>query len=125
MDQPEFVLTIEEKPNYLRVTTSGLRSRENVQNLSIKVFNTAIEKHFSKVFLDIRELIGYFGYMDIFFLVKEILKNLKGKGVEQVAIVDVHRSTREGWFLEPVAQSQGINIRVFPEEESALKWLGG
>jgi hypothetical protein len=52
------------------------------------------------------------------------LKDLRGKGVDQVAIIDIHRSTRDGWFLEPVAKSHGLNIRVFPDEESALKWLG-
>jgi hypothetical protein len=125
MDQQEFKLTMEEKPNYLHVRTSGLRSRENVQYLSLNVFNAALEKHLSKILLDIRGLEGYFGFMDIFFLVKEVLKNLRGKGVDQVAIIDIHRSTREGWFLEPVAQSHGLNIRVFPNEESAIKWLCG
>jgi hypothetical protein len=124
MAQQEFELKFEEKPNYLYVKTSGLRSRENVQYLSMKVFNTALEKHLSKVLLDITDLVGYFGYLDIFFLVKEVLQDLRGKGVNQVAIIDIHRSTREGWFLEPVAQGKGINIRVFPDDESALKWLG-
>jgi hypothetical protein len=123
MDQKEFELTMEEKSNYLHVCTSGKRSQKNVQSLSTMVFHTAIEKHLSKILLDIREFEGYFGFMDIFFLVKEILKDLRGKGVNEVAIIDNHRSTREGWFLEPVAQSHGLNIRVFPDEESAIKWL--
>jgi hypothetical protein len=123
MDQQEFGLKMVEKPNYLHVVAKGSRSRENVKSLSAKVFNTALEKHLPKILLDVRELVGYFGYLDIFFLVKEILKDLRGKGVDQLAIIDIHRSTREGWFLEPVAQSQGLNIRVFPDEGSALKWL--
>jgi hypothetical protein len=124
MDQQEFMLTMEEKSNYLHVCTSGLRSRENVKNLTIKVFNTALEKHLSKVLIDVRELLGDFGYMDIFFFVREVLKDLRGKGIDQAAVIDIHRSTTEGWFLEPVAHSHGLNIRVFAEEESALKWLG-
>jgi hypothetical protein len=124
MNQQEFELKMEEKPTFLRVWTSGLRSRENVQFLSMKVFNTALEKHLSKVLLDIRDLVGYFGYLDIFFLVKDVLLDLRRKGVDQVAIIDIHRATREGWFLEPVAQGKGVNIRVFPDEESARKWLG-
>lgn len=123
MDQQEFVLTMEAKPNYLYVFTSGLRSRENVQNLSVKVFNTALEHHLSKVLIDVRKLFGDFGFLDIFFLVREVLRDLRGKGVDQVAVIDVHRTTMEGWFLEPVAQSNGINIRVFGEEYPALKWL--
>jgi hypothetical protein len=123
MDKTKFILTMEEKPNYLRVFTSGNRSRENVKTLTMKVFNTALEKHLSKVLIDVRELSGYFGFMDIFFLVKEVMKDLRGKGVDQVAVIDVHRTSRPDWFLEPVAQSHGINIRVFGEVEEALKWL--
>jgi phosphoribosylpyrophosphate synthetase len=124
MDQQEFVLTMEEKSNYLHVCTSGTRSRENVITISIKVFNTALEKHLSKVLIDVRELLGDFGYTDIFYLVREVLKDLRDKGVDQVAVIDIHRTMMEGWFLEPVAHSHGLNIRVFAQEESALKWLG-
>jgi phosphoribosylpyrophosphate synthetase len=124
MDQQEFMLTMEEKSNYLHVCTSGIRSRETVKTITIKVFNTALEKHLSKVLIDVRELLGDFGYGDIFYLVREVLKDLRGKGVDQVAVIDIHRTTRQDWFLEPVAHSYGLNIRVFNEEESALKWLG-
>jgi len=124
MDQQKFQLRMEEKSNYLHVYTCGIRSRENVNNLTIKVFNTALEKNLSKVLIDVRELLGDFGYLDIFIFAKEVLRDLRGKGVDKVAVIDVHRATREGWFLEPVAQIHGLNIRVFAEEESALKWLG-
>ena len=123
INRQDLVLTMEEKSNILHARASGIRSRQNTQYLSMQVFNTALEKNLSRIFLDIRELVGDFGYLDIILLVKEVLRDLRGKGVNQVAITDIHRSTREGWFLEPVAQSQGINIRVFPDENSALKWL--
>jgi phosphoribosylpyrophosphate synthetase len=124
MDQQEFILTMEEKTNYLHVRTSGIRSRETVNNLTIKVFNTALEKHLSKILIDVRKLEGYFGYLDIFIFAKDVLRDLRGKGVDQVAVIDIHRTTRQDWFLEPVARLHELNIRVFTEEESALKWLG-
>jgi phosphoribosylpyrophosphate synthetase len=124
MDQQEFILTMEEKSNYLHVRTSGIRSRETVNNLTIKVFNTALEKHLSKILIDVRKLEGYFGYLDIFIFAKDVLRDLRGKGVDQVAVIDIHRTTRQDWFLEPVARLHELNIRVFTEEESALKWLG-
>jgi hypothetical protein len=116
-------IIIDKKPNYLQVYTCGMRSRENVKNISIKVFNTAIQHKLHNILIDVRELIGDFGYSDIYFLVKEVLKDYRGKGVEKVAVIDVHRTTRPDWFLEPVAHSYGLNIRVFPEEEPALAWL--
>jgi len=123
MNQREFMLTMEGKSNYLHVRTSGIRSRENVNNLTMEVFNTAIEKKLSKVLIDVRELEGYFGYLDIFIFGKEVLKDLRGKGVDQVAVIDIHKTTRQDWFLEPVAHIHEVNIRVFTDEESAQKWL--
>jgi hypothetical protein len=124
MDEQELTLKMEIKPDFLLVRTSGARSREAVKNLAIKVFNAAQEKRVSKVVVDVRELFGYFGMMDIIFLVREVLQDLRGKGVDQIAVIDIQRSIGQGWFLEPVAQTHGVNIRVFAEEESALKWLG-
>jgi hypothetical protein len=123
MDQNKFILTMEEKSNYLSVYASGMRSRENVNNLTLKVFNMALEKHLSKILIDVRKLEGYFGYLDIFVFAKDVLKDLRGKGVDQVAVIDIHRTTRQDWFLEPVARLHELNIRVFIEEESAIKWL--
>ncbi len=125
MDRQEFILTMEEKPNYLHVRTSGIRSRENVNYLTLSVFNTALEKHLSKILIDIKELEGNFGYMEIFAFTKEVLKNLRGKGVDQVAVIDIHRTSRQNWFLEYVANIHELNIRVFNEEESAQEWLVG
>jgi hypothetical protein len=124
MDRQELTLKIEIKPDFLFVRTSGARSREAVKNLAIKVYNAALENRISKILIDVRELFGYFGLMDIIFLVREVLQDLRGKGVDQIAVIDIQRSVGQGWFLEPVAQTHGVNIRVFAEEESALKWLG-
>ncbi len=123
MEQQELTLKMEIKPDFLHVCTSGTRSREVVKNLTHKVFTAALENHISKVLIDVRELFGYFGLMDIIFLVREVMQDLRGKGVDQVAVIDIQRSIGQGWFLEPVAQTHGVNIRVFAEEESALKWL--
>ncbi len=124
MDEQALTLKMEIKPDFLLVRTSGARSREAVKNLAIKVFNAAQEKRVSKVVVDVRELYGYFGMMDIIFLVREVLQDLRGKGVDQIAVIDIQRSIGQGWFLEPVAQTHGVNIRVFAEEEAAIKWLG-
>jgi hypothetical protein len=115
---------MEEKHDYIHIRASGDRTRENVITMTIGVFNAAVEKGFSKVLIDIRELAGYFGFMDIFFLVKEVLVNFRGKGVDRVAVIDVHQTNRKDWFLEPVANSYGLNIRVFEKMESAEHWLG-
>ena len=124
MDQQEMILKMENRSGFLHVHTRGKRSQEVVQDLAIKVFNAALEEQLSKVLVDVRELFGHFGFMDIYFLVREVIQDLNGKGVDQVAVIDIRRTIGLGWFLETVAQSYGLNIRVFDEEEPALKWLG-
>ena len=123
MDNQELLLSIQERGKYLYVQASGIRSRDTVKTMAMKVFQAALEKHLSKVLVDVRELNGYFGVKDIYYLVTEVLKDLRGKGIDQVAIIDIRRSPAPIWFLEPVAQSRGFNFRVFAEEQSALKWL--
>jgi hypothetical protein len=123
MDQHELMITMEEKPGYLYVYASGIRSRDTVYEITMKVFNAALEKHLPKVLVDIRDLIGNFGIRDIFEYNAEVLKGLRGKGIDQIAVLDVRRSPKPAWLLEPIAQSRGINLRVFAEDESAKKWL--
>jgi hypothetical protein len=124
MDQHELMITMEEKPKYLYVYASGIRSRETVNEITMKIFHTALERHISKVLVDIRDLNGNFGIKDIFDFVTGVIKDLRGKGIDQVAILDVRRSSKPGWLLEPVAQSRGFNFRVFADDELAKKWLG-
>jgi hypothetical protein len=124
MEQQEYILTIEEKPKYLYVRASGKRSNETIKSITIKVFNTAIEKKLSIILIDVRELIGSFGYMEILLYVGKELDVLRGKGVNQVAIIDIKRSPIQGFFLESVAQNHGFNFRVFELESEAVKWLG-
>jgi hypothetical protein len=125
MGQSTLHLQIEGRNDYLDACASGERSRENVIAMTLQVFNTALERKLSKILIDVRELSGYFGFMDIIYLVKEVMANLRGKGIDQVAVIDVHQTNRDDWFLEPVAHSYGINIRVFTELDPAVKWLEG
>jgi hypothetical protein len=123
MEKPDFALTMEERSDYLYARANGIRSRETVQAITRQVYESAVRGHQAKVLIDVRELIGVFGFNDILYLVTDLLRDLRGKGVDQVAILDVRRSVFPGWLLEPVAQSRGFNFRVFAEEGSAISWL--
>lgn len=125
MKQQEFMLSMEAKSNHLFVRASGTRSKDSVKAITMEIFNAALTNHLHKVLVDVRELDGMFGFLDIYYLVTEVLKDLRDKGVTQVAVVDIRRSATPGWFLETVAQNRGFNFRVFAEDEAAVKWLGG
>jgi hypothetical protein len=123
-DPQELKLKMDERADCLHVLTSGVRSRQTVEEMTMKVFRAAAEKRLSKILVDVRGLYGHFGFADINYLVREIMQDLEGKGVEQVAVIDVKRTIGMGWFLESLAQSCGLNIRVFDGEETAWRWLG-
>jgi hypothetical protein len=123
MDSKENLLQMEKTSGFLHARTAGIRSRESVKNISHEVFAAAREKDCSKVLIDVRELTGSFGFTDITYLVREVLQELNGKGIEQVAVIDIKRTVGLGWFLETVSQSSGLNIRVFDDEASAKKWF--
>jgi hypothetical protein len=114
-----------EQSAYLHVTARGLRSRESVREVSLQSFRRAKEIRVSKLLVDVRELEGEFGVLEILLLVREVLAQLRGQGVERAAVIDVHRTSRDDWFLDPVARSYGLNIRVFTEMEPAVDWLKG
>ena len=124
MGKQDFKLAMETKADYLNVRASGVRSQETVTAITQEVFRTALAKHLQKVLIDVRELDGRFGIMEVYNLVAEVLKDLSGKGVNQVAVIDIRRSAIQDWFLETVAQNRGLNFRVFAEEETARRWLG-
>jgi hypothetical protein len=124
MEPRNFALTFVEKANYLYAYAKGVRSKDTVKTITLEVFTAAREKKLSIILIDVRELTGAFGFMDILLFVTQVLELLRGKGINQVAILDVRRSSRQGWFLETVAQNHGFNFRVFDDESAALKWLG-
>jgi hypothetical protein len=123
MEQNDITLQMETKSDYLHVDTRGVRSRDTVKIIATQVFDAALEKRLSKVLVDVRKLNGKFGFTDIHFLVTQVMEELREKGVDQVAVIDIQRTLGQEWFLEIVAQSHGFNFRVFSEEASAIKWL--
>ncbi|MBN1440548.1 MAG: STAS/SEC14 domain-containing protein [Anaerolineales bacterium] len=124
MENGEIAIGIENKPDYLSVAASGKRSKETVKKLVDEAFRAAVERKYARILVDVRELHGPFGFLEIYYLVREVLQDLSDKGVNQVAVVDVRRTIGGNWFLETVAQNFGMNIRVFDNEESAINWFG-
>ncbi len=47
-----------------------------------------------------------------------------GKKIRIAALFDPKVPVENPQFMETVARNRGLEIRVFPDEESALKWLG-
>jgi hypothetical protein len=123
LDQKDYQLTIEPKENHLYVFAKGIRTRATVAALTREVFDTARDNRLEKVLINVRELTGSFGVIDIYMLVSDVFEALRGKGVYKAAIVDVRTTTLHEAFLETAARNRGYDLKVFEDEETARMWL--
>jgi hypothetical protein len=123
MGEKHYALAIEARDGYLFVVARGVRSRATVTEMTMEVFEVAIEHRVSKVLIDVRELEGRLGILDSYLLVTDVFQKLRGQGVCKAAIVDRQVSSFRGWFLETVALNRGFNLRMFADQKEALEWL--
>jgi hypothetical protein len=123
VEETGYRLSFETEEKYLSVVAAGMRTRENVAALTREVFDAALAQQKDSVLIDVRELRGGFGIMDIYLLVSDVFENLRGKGVRRAAIIDMRSFPLREAFLETAARNRGFNIRVFSDTEAAAKWL--
>ena len=123
MDQKGYELSIIPKEGYLFVTAMGIRTRETVSAMTREVFDAAVAQDTKSVVIDVREMRGGFGIMDIYLLVADVFETLRGKGIQRAAVVDVRSSPMREAFLETAARNRGFNLRVFANTEDAEKWI--
>jgi hypothetical protein len=123
MDQKGYELSIEQKEGYLLITAVGLRTRETVSAMTREVFEAAVAHGKKSVVIDVRQLRGGFGIMDIYLLVSDVFETLRGKGIQRAAVVDMRSSPMREAFLETAARNRGFNLRVFADTDEAEKWM--
>jgi C-terminal processing protease CtpA/Prc len=123
MDQKGYELSIEPKEGYLLITAVGLRTRETVSAMTREVFDAAVTHEKKSVVIDVRQMRGGFGIMDIYLLVSDVFETLRGKGIQRAAVVDVRSSPMREAFLETAARNRGFNLRVFADTEEAEQWM--
>jgi len=123
MHQDHYTLTTEDKGSHVLVRASGFRTRATVIAMTIEIFDAILATRLSKALIDVRELKGRLGILDIYIVVTEVFQKLRGKGVRKVAIVDERVSSSRDWLIETIARNRGFNFRVFSDQEDALEWL--
>lgn len=123
MLQEKYPLSTKAKGSYLIVRASGVRNRATEMALVMDIFNSALTIHLSQVLIDVRKLKGRLSILDSYLVVTEVFQELRGKGINKAALVDVQVSSIRGWFLETVARNRSFNFRIFTTNEDALKWL--
>jgi hypothetical protein len=121
---PYHITWIVEK-EYLTACAFGSRTRAVVSSLVTEISNAAIQKQCRKVLIDVRELQGWLGVFDSYYIVTKDLQRLRGKGIVKAAIVDRPLPRMREMFFQTVSHNRGFNLRIFEDPEAALAWLLG
>jgi hypothetical protein len=123
MDQARFRVEYETGRGYLIARAFGIRNDETVISLSLEVFGKSTALGLAKVLVDVTRFEGKLGTVDSYLLIGGILREIRWKDIERVAILDLELSPTRERFLELVARSRGLNLRIFSERKQALRWL--
>ncbi len=114
----------QERPGYIFVHVTGERTQEAVIALARELSGLAISLGYSRVLVDVREMMGWLQVMESNYIVTTEFQKLRGLGLRRVAILDRQPPEPQRWFFfETVAQNRGLEIRVSTNLDSALEWL--
>ena len=122
----EYELIIEEKRDYIRCVISGVRRQgkilEQITPIWSQVVTLCKEKEIFKI-LAIFKLMGQITVLDSVDVVTNS-ENFNWDKRFALALVETNIDSRKGnLFTETYAVNRGYRMKVFENEESALKWL--
>ncbi|MGA2502881.1 MAG: hypothetical protein ABSG01_02170 [Anaerolineales bacterium] len=121
--QPVHTLTLKIEEEYMIAKAAGSRTRIVVATLVKEIAQAARENQRGKVLIDVRELEGWLGVFDSYYIVTKDFQRLRGKGIKKVAIIDRPLPKMREKFFETVSNNRGFNLRIFENPETALDWL--
>ena len=114
----------QEKAGYLYVHVLGERTQDAVISLTRELSQKAIERGFTRILVDVRELKGWLQVMESNYIVTTEFPKFRGSGLKRAAILDREPAEPQRWsFFETVAQNRGFELRVFTELDLARQWL--
>ncbi len=115
-------LILEEHPAYLHVTVVGERTAENARRFLEDAYRACVERERSSVLLEMRLSGPEIDAASIFDVISQ--RAADGAKLRRVAYVDpMTRSIPQARFAETVAINRGVNVRLFPDVETAAQWL--
>jgi hypothetical protein len=120
---PNHQLELMVEAEYMAARAVGSRTRVVVTSLVIEIAKAAIENRRNKILIDVRNLEGWLGVFDSYFIVTKDFQRLRGKGISKVAIIDRPLPKMREIFFETVSRNRGYNLRLFDNPEAALAWL--
>jgi hypothetical protein len=118
-----YTLTIREQPQYLHIEATGARSRAMLVSLIKDCVAECKQRGRGRLLVDIQGLQGSLGTLESYQLVTGDLASLKEGNRLKVAISDLPGNQDRLRFFENVAFNHGLDLRVFSDVGTALKWL--
>jgi len=112
------------KDDHLHVTVSGDNNPETITNYLSDVLNTVRRDGQGLVLIEENLLGPSMKIFDIFDIVTKASENINDTRI-RIAYIDINKEhDRKGLqFAETVAQNRGINVKIFNDRASALRWL--
>lgn len=114
---------IERYPDYLYVRVTGKYQGEFPEKFhSTNLARICQDGLYSRMLVDIRELLGRPDTMKRFEIATEHVKAFQ-TGNMRVAVVDDPKRAEQVSFFETVAINWGANLKVFTDFDAATEWL--
>ena len=112
-------LRLDEARGIVIVDSSGKISLEQIRETMEKVLALCAERGFHKTLVDARKQDGLPSITELYEIASNIPRDIR------VALLGIGGGPNEDGlrFLETVAKNTGLEVRVFFEEDEALRWL--
>jgi len=120
-----YQITTSKREGYLLAELSGERTPSVVSAAAQELMDVCLKHGHEKLLVDVRQLRGRLGMLDVHQLVTGDFRRYRGRGLRKLAIVDWRESGGRHWFLDLLARNRGYNVRMFADPEAAAAWLTG
>ncbi len=119
-----YELSYKHEPDYLYVQATGIRTVQNIVDMS-KDFLAKCGKHrYSKALVDMSGMTGIFSTTEIYKMgTGDLLELWRTTGRLKISIIDLEANREQFEFMENVTFNLGINLRIFTDVDKAEAWL--
>lgn len=116
----QFTLTSQD--DFLLATAEGQVSRDDVLRIFKSVIDTAMERGFNKILMDLLAMTGELSVMDLYEIGKAMADYCVSKSIRpKVAVVG--KPPIATGFGAQVASNRGLTSMTFSDSQAALNWL--
>lgn len=117
-----YLLTITEHPSFLHAKVTGTNNAENALRFLEEAYAACMQRGQSAVLLEMDLSGPSLESASIFRVIAQ--RSADGAKLRKIAYVDKsERGPEKVKFAETVAINRGVNVRLFPDVESATRWL--